>query len=162
MSKGGTVKIVSGNATTVNVSVDDAISSSTTSAIMKNRVVTNDRPGVGQALKNIYIDGPLFRNISEICHGLRMAEYLHSIVGTTIKNFCLACGNNDPINQTNNTLWILMKRVSRNRVRLRFWRGYGDLDSRRHRCQHTRENYEAWRASFLLYFVSSIAAPYGQ
>jgi hypothetical protein len=75
--KDGIVKILSVDATTANVSVDAAISSTTTSVTIKNLIVTNERRRVIDTLKNFCINGPLFRNISEIYYCLKMAEYLY-------------------------------------------------------------------------------------
>ncbi|MDR2667201.1 MAG: hypothetical protein LBB34_03805, partial [Holosporales bacterium] len=103
MPKNGTVKSVSGDMTTVNVYVDGAISSTTSSATIKNRIVTNELLSVVDSLKNIYVNGPLFRNVAEIYHRLKMAEYLYSVVGETIKNVVWHAPTNDLIDQTNRT-----------------------------------------------------------
>ncbi|MDR1366746.1 MAG: hypothetical protein LBJ13_02440 [Puniceicoccales bacterium] len=103
MPKDGTVKIIAGESTTINVYVDGAISSTTTSATVKNRLVTNELLDVVDSLKNIYVNGPLFRSVSEIYYRLKMAEYLHSIVGKTIKNVVWHSPTNDLVDQTNRT-----------------------------------------------------------
>ncbi|MDR0418324.1 MAG: hypothetical protein LBH08_02735 [Puniceicoccales bacterium] len=99
MPKNGTVKIVAGDNTTINVYVDGAISSTTTSATIKNRLVTNELIGVVDSLKNIYVNGPLFNGVSEIYYRLKMAEYLYSVVGKTIKNVVWHAPTNVPSDQ---------------------------------------------------------------